>query len=43
LGSEMIKVRTLPTVKPSIGETAYVSFDMKRISIFDKETESSII
>jgi len=43
LGSEMIKVRTLPIVKPSIGETAYVSFDMKRISIFDKETESSIL
>lgn len=43
LGNIKIKVRTLPTVKPNIGETAFVSFDMKRISIFDKETGNSVI
>ncbi len=43
LGSEKIKVRTLPTVKPDIGENAYIDFDLKRISIFDRETEKSIL
>ncbi len=43
LGKEKIKVRTLPTVQPKIGDTAYIGIDMDRISIFDKETENSIM
>ncbi len=43
LGVEKIKVRTIPTIKPDIGEAAFVGFDMERISIFDKETGNSII
>ncbi len=43
LGKEKIKVRTLPTVKPNIGDTAYIGIDMDRVSIFDKETENSIM
>jgi multiple sugar transport system ATP-binding protein len=43
LGKEKIKVRTLPTVQPKIGDTAYIGIDMDRISIFNKETENSIM
>lgn len=43
LGKEKIKVRTLPTVKPNIGDTAYIGIDMDRVSIFNKETENSIM
>jgi multiple sugar transport system ATP-binding protein len=42
LGSQKVKVRTLPTVKPDIGDRAYIELDMKRVSIFDKETGNSI-
>jgi multiple sugar transport system ATP-binding protein len=43
LGSQKVKVRTLPTVKPSIGDSAYIELDMNRVSLFDKETGNSII
>jgi len=42
LGSTVIKVRTLPTVKPNIGDTAYLSFDINRMSIFDKQSGNAI-
>ncbi len=43
LGNEMIKVRTLPKIKPDIGNPAYISLDMNRITIFDKESGNSIM
>jgi multiple sugar transport system ATP-binding protein len=42
LGSELIRVRTLPTVVPKVKETAYISFDMDMVSLFDKENEQSL-
>jgi multiple sugar transport system ATP-binding protein len=42
LGEETIKVRTLPTVKPEVGASAFVEFDMRGISLFDRETGSLI-
>ncbi|MBN2323303.1 MAG: ABC transporter ATP-binding protein [Spirochaetes bacterium] len=43
LGSQKVKVRTLPTVKPAIGDPAYIELDMNRVSIFDKESGGSIM
>jgi multiple sugar transport system ATP-binding protein len=43
LGSQKVKVRTLPTVKPAIGDHAYIELDMNRASIFDKESGRSIM
>jgi multiple sugar transport system ATP-binding protein len=42
-GEEVIRVRTLPTVKPNIGENLLIHFDMERIRLFDKHTEESIM
>jgi len=42
LGVETIRVRTLPALQPNIGETAYIRFDVERMSLFDKETENAI-
>ena len=42
-GEEVIRVRTVPTVKPKIGETLCIRFDMERIRLFDKSTEASIL
>jgi multiple sugar transport system ATP-binding protein len=43
LGSQKVKVRTLPTVKPDIGDRAYIDLDMERVSLFDKKTGNSIM
>jgi len=43
LGSQKVKVRTLPTVKPGIGDRAYIELDMERVSLFDKKTGNSIM
>lgn len=43
LGNQKVKVRTLPTVKPNIGDRAYIEIDINRASLFDKETGNSII
>jgi multiple sugar transport system ATP-binding protein len=43
LGKEIIRVRTLPTVVPDISSEAFIGFDMDRASLFDKETENSIM
>ena len=43
LGEEIVRVRTLPTVMPDIGTNAYIGFDMDRVTLFDKETENSIM
>lgn len=42
-GEEVIRVRTLPTVRPNIGERLFIRFDMERIRLFDKHTEESIM
>lgn len=38
LGDVLIKVKTLRGVKFKPGDSAYLVFDMKKVSIFDKET-----
>jgi multiple sugar transport system ATP-binding protein len=43
LGRQKVKVRTTPTVKPEIGQTAYIDFDMKRISLFEKKNGVSLM
>jgi len=43
LGSDIVRVRTLPTVAPKIGETVYIGIDMGRISIFNKKDGNSIM
>ena len=43
LGSEIIRVRTLPTVVPGVKDTAYISFDMDMISLFDRENKQSLM
>jgi multiple sugar transport system ATP-binding protein len=43
LGRQKIRVRTIPTVKPEIGQTAYIDFDMKRISVFEKKNGVSLM
>jgi multiple sugar transport system ATP-binding protein len=42
-GEEVIRVRTTPTVRPKIGETLCITFDLERIRLFDKHTEESIM
>jgi multiple sugar transport system ATP-binding protein len=41
-GMESIRVRTISTIEPRIGDNAYINFDYDRISFFDKETENAI-
>jgi len=43
LGKETIKVRTLPTQRPEVGEECYIDLDMNRMSIFDSETGKSLM
>jgi len=43
LGSQKVKVRTLPTLKPKIGDRAHIELDMDRVTIFDKESGNSIM
>ena len=42
-GDEVIRARTLPTVRPNIDENLLIHFDMERIRLFDKRTEESIM
>lgn len=42
-GEEIIRVRTLPSVKVENGQTVYASFDMNRMRLFDKETEKTLM
>jgi len=42
-GEEIVRVRTLPTVSVEIGQKVFISFDMDRLRLFDKETEQSIM
>ncbi len=42
-GEEIIRVRTLPSVRLEIGETVYASFIMDRIRLFDKKTEETLM
>ena len=41
-GEEMIRVRTLPSVKLQLGQTVHATFDMDRIRLFDKKTEKAL-
>jgi multiple sugar transport system ATP-binding protein len=43
LGSEIIRVRTLPTVVPGVKDKAYIGFDMDMVSLFDRENEQSLM
>ncbi|KKL48209.1 hypothetical protein LCGC14_2327770, partial [marine sediment metagenome] len=43
LGSEIIRVRTLPTVVPGVKDKAYISFDMDMISLFNRENKQSLM
>lgn len=40
---ERLRVRTPSTVEPAVNEKVYLNFDMDRITIFDPETENSIM
>ncbi len=42
-GEEVLRVRTLPTVRPNIAEMLFIRFDMERIRLFNKDTEQSIM
>jgi multiple sugar transport system ATP-binding protein len=42
-GGEVVRARTLPTVRPKIGEKLAIQFDMERIRLFDKDTEQLIM
>jgi multiple sugar transport system ATP-binding protein len=42
-GEEITRVRTLPGVRLDIEQKVYVSFDMERIRIFDRQSEQSIM
>jgi multiple sugar transport system ATP-binding protein len=42
-GQQIIRARTSASFMPNIGDSAYVGFDMDRISIFDKNTEQSLM
>lgn len=43
MGKVTLRVRTLPTIIPDISMEAFIGFDMDRASLFDKETENSIM
>ncbi len=43
LGSDIVRVRMLPTVALKVGETVYIGIDMKRISIFNKKDGNSVM
>ena len=42
-GEEITRVRTLPSVRLEIGKKAYITFDMERIRIFDRQNEQAIM
>ena len=41
-GIESLKVRSLSTIEPRIGDEVYINFDTDRITFFDKETKNAI-
>jgi len=43
IGEEIVRVRTLPAVMPDFGTEAFIGVDMDRVTLFDKETEKSIM
>jgi len=43
IGNEIVRVRTLPVVMPDFGTEAFIGVDMDRVTLFDKETEKSIM
>jgi ABC-type sugar transport system ATPase subunit len=42
IGENPLKVKTLPTIQPSIGQQIQVWFDKDRMHVFDKSTEKAI-
>ena len=40
---EITRVRTLPSIRLEIGKKAYITFDMERIRIFDRQNEQAIM
>jgi len=42
LGNQKIKIRTMPDVKPKIGNVGFIQFNMDRINIFDKKSGMAI-
>ncbi|MBD3183025.1 sn-glycerol-3-phosphate ABC transporter ATP-binding protein UgpC [Candidatus Poribacteria bacterium] len=42
IGENMLKVKTLPTVQPDIGQTIDMWLDKNRMHLFDKTTEKAI-
>ena len=43
LGSQRIKVRTMPGIKPHMGESGFVEFNMDRVNLFNKKTGNVIL
>ena len=40
---EKLRVRTQSTVEPAVNDLVYLNFDMDRITVFDPESEDSIM
>ncbi len=43
LGSEIIRVRTQPTIVPKVKQDVYIGFDMQAVTLFDSENKNSIM
>ena len=43
LGDTLVKVIAPPKMRPSVGETVWLSFDLGKMHIFDKKTELAVI
>ena len=43
LGDTLVKVVAPPTIRPSVGETIWLNFDLDKMHIFDKKTELAVI
>jgi ABC-type sugar transport system ATPase subunit len=42
-GDEIIRVRTSPHIQTEMEQPVYITFDMDRLRLFDRETEQSIM
>ncbi len=42
IGGNILKVKTLPTIQPGIGQPIHMWFDKDRMHVFDKSTEKAI-
>lgn len=42
IGDNLLRVKTLPTVQPGIGQPIYMWFDKDRMHVFDKDTGKAI-